>query len=100
PSGDLKSAVLIQNRLSTSYLYHLHYSHLGNDIPEDIGHQALITLGFPRSVELPMLPLPSTSNPLTAYSYDSTFAFAVPHQRAPELVTAVQKIPYNGPSGE
>ncbi|KAJ5843337.1 uncharacterized protein N7525_001078, partial [Penicillium rubens] len=61
---------------------------------------SLRTLAIKRFVELPMLPLPSTSNPLTAYSYDSTFAFAVPHQRAPGLVTAVQKIPYNGASGE
>ncbi|OQD63204.1 hypothetical protein PENPOL_c010G03218 [Penicillium polonicum] len=81
-----------------------------NDIPEDFDHQALITLNFPGSyagapqivtssftplVELPVLPLPSTSNPLTAYSQDSTFAFAVPHEKAPELVAAVQKIPHN-----
>ncbi|CRL19611.1 Hydroxymethylglutaryl-CoA reductase, class I, metazoan [Penicillium camemberti] len=86
-----------------------------NDIPQDFDHQALITLNFPGSyadapqiltssftplVELPVLPLPSTSNPLTAYSQDSTFAFAVPHQKAPELVAAIQKIPHNGFNGE
>ncbi|KAJ5420344.1 hypothetical protein N7465_002863 [Penicillium sp. CMV-2018d] len=81
-----------------------------NDIPEDVDHQALITLNFPGSyedapqivtstftpvVELPVLPLPSTSNPLTAYSQDSAFAFAVPHEKAPESVAAVQRIPHN-----
>ncbi|CAG8907422.1 unnamed protein product [Penicillium egyptiacum] len=86
-----------------------------NDIPEDFDHQALITLSFPGyaeapqivtssfnplGVELPVLPLPSTSNPFTAYSQDSTFAFAVPHKKAPELVAALQQIPHNGPNGE
>ncbi|KAF7527965.1 hypothetical protein PCG10_001899 [Penicillium crustosum] len=86
-----------------------------NDIPEDFDHQALITLNFQGSsadtpqivtssfaplVELPVLPLPSTSNPLTAYSQDSTFAFAVPHQKAPELVAVVQNIPHNAIKGK
>lgn len=77
--------------------------------PKDFDHQAFITLSFPGSyaeapqlvtssftplgVGLPVLPLPSTLNPLTACSHDSTFAFAVPHHKAPELVAAVQKIP-------
>ena len=86
------------------------------DIPKDFDHLALITLSFPGSyaeapqivtssftplgVELPVHPLPSTSNPLTAYSQDTTFAFAVSHQKAPKIVAAVQKIPHNRPNSE
>ncbi|KOS46691.1 hypothetical protein ACN38_g2362 [Penicillium nordicum] len=83
------------------------------EVLEDLNHQALITLVFPGSyaeasqtatasfaplpVNLSVIYLPSTSNPLTAYSKDKTFAFSVQYNNAPELVAAVQEIPNNSP---
>lgn len=74
-------------------------------------HQALLTFVFPdsRSEEssatpptsnaipvpqnLSVLSLPTTDNSLTAYSQDSTLAFAVPYDEAPEFLVATQEIP-------
>lgn len=83
------------------------------EILEDLNHQALMTLVFPGSYaeasqtstasfaplpgNLSVIRLPSTSNPLTAYSKDNTIAFSVQYNNAPELFAAVQEIPNNGP---
>lgn len=82
------------------------------EVLEDLNHQALMTLVFPGSYaeasqtatpsfalpgNLSVIHLPSTSNSLTAYSKDNTFAFSVQYNNAPELVAAVQEIPNNGP---
>ncbi|KAI8628866.1 3-hydroxy-3-methylglutaryl-coenzyme A reductase [Xylariaceae sp. FL1651] len=83
-------------------------------VPADVDHLALITLVFPDSTEnaaqtaplphivplpdnLTVTHLPSTSNSLTAYSQDSTLAFAVKYSEAPEFVAAVQEIPNDNP---
>ncbi|EMR62619.1 putative 3-hydroxy-3-methylglutaryl-coenzyme a reductase protein [Eutypa lata UCREL1] len=86
-------------------------------IPKDVDHQALVTLVFPESsqdapqtapqhhiVPLPqnlsITHLPSTSNPLAAYSQDSGLAFSVKYDETPEFLTAAQEIPNDVPSQE
>ncbi len=86
-------------------------------VPKDVDHQALVTLVFPESsadapqtapqhhiVPLPqnlsITHLPSTSNPLTAYSQDSALAFSVKYDEAPEFLAAAQEIPNDIPDQE
>jgi hydroxymethylglutaryl-CoA reductase (NADPH) len=86
-------------------------------IPNDVDHLALLTLVFPEStpeapqtaplphiVPLPnnlsVVHLPSTSNPLSAYSQDSALAFAVKYTEAPEFLGAAQEIPNDVPGQE
>ncbi|KAL7620878.1 3-hydroxy-3-methylglutaryl-coenzyme A (HMG-CoA) reductase isozyme [Parahypoxylon ruwenzoriense] len=85
--------------------------------PKDAEHLALVTLVFPDSaadapqtapvhhiVPLPqnlsVSHLPSTSNPLTAYSQDSALAFAIKYSEAPEFLAAAQEIPNDVPGQE
>ncbi|PNY26902.1 3-hydroxy-3-methylglutaryl coenzyme A reductase, partial [Tolypocladium capitatum] len=74
-------------------------------------HIALLTLVFPDTLStdspstappshavptpknLSITPLPSTDNPLTAYSQDSVLVYSLPYSEAPEFVTAIQEIP-------
>ena len=44
--------------------------------------------------------LPSTSNPLSPISQDTTLVFAVPFGEAPEFLAAVQEIPKSAAQGE
>lgn len=44
--------------------------------------------------------LPSTSNPLSAISQDTTLVFAVPFSEAPDFLAAVQEIPNPGSQGK
>ncbi|OTA52032.1 3-hydroxy-3-methylglutaryl-CoA reductase [Hypoxylon sp. EC38] len=86
-------------------------------IPKDAEHLALVTLVFPESSEdapqtaplphivplpknLSITHLPSTPNPLTAYSQDSALAFAVKYSEAPEFLAAAQEIPNDVPGQE
>ncbi|RYP16761.1 hypothetical protein DL765_004938 [Monosporascus sp. GIB2] len=86
-------------------------------IPRDADHRALVTLVFPESSEdapqtapqhhivplprnLSIIHLPSTSNPLAAYSQDSALAFAVEYSEAPEFLAAAQEIPNDVPGQE
>lgn len=88
-----------------------------SSIPKDTDHLALVTLVFPESsadaaqtaplphiVPLPqnlsVSHLPSTSNPLTAYSQDSALAFAIKYSQAPEFLAAAQEIPNDVPGQE
>ncbi|KLU82096.1 3-hydroxy-3-methylglutaryl-coenzyme A reductase [Magnaporthiopsis poae ATCC 64411] len=94
-----------------------------HDLPENApvagaDHKALLTLIFPESLSndapktaplfnavptpenLSVTPLPSTSNPLTAYSQDSALAFAMPYDQAPRFLTAAQEIPNDIPDQE
>ncbi|KAI9888730.1 MAG: 3-hydroxy-3-methylglutaryl-coenzyme A (HMG-CoA) reductase isozyme [Vezdaea aestivalis] len=75
-------------------------------------HYGLVTLVFPDSSSdhspqraptsnsVPMPPnvtatsLPSTANPLSSYSQDSTLAFSVPYDQVPFFLGYVQEIPY------
>lgn len=85
--------------------------------PSDADHLALITFVFPESnsegpqtapeshiVPMPsnlsITHLPSTSNPLTAYSQDTALAFAVKYSEAPAFVAAAQEIPNDMPGQE
>ena len=85
--------------------------------PKDVDHQALVTLVFPESSEdapqtapqhhivplpqnLSITHLPSTSNPLAAYSQDSALAFALKYDEAPEFLAAAQEIPNDIPDQE
>lgn len=85
--------------------------------PKDADHQALVTLVFPESSEdapqtapqhhivplpqnLSITHLPSTSNPLAAYSQDSALAFALKYDEAPEFLAAAQEIPNDIPDQE
>jgi len=83
-------------------------------ITRDEDHLALLTFVFPDSLaanspqNAPMadtLPLPqnltvtilpSTSNPLSAISQDTTIAYAVPYKQAPEFLARAQEIPNAG----
>ncbi|KAI9672360.1 MAG: 3-hydroxy-3-methylglutaryl-coenzyme A (HMG-CoA) reductase isozyme [Caeruleum heppii] len=74
-------------------------------------HLALLTFVFPDSSSphaahtappahdvptpdhLPVTPLPSTSNPLSPISQDSTLAFSIPCADAPEFLSLVQELP-------
>ncbi|KAI8957601.1 hydroxymethylglutaryl-coenzyme A reductase-domain-containing protein [Daldinia sp. FL1419] len=86
-------------------------------IPKDADHLAVITLVFPESSEdapqtaplphivplpqnLSISHLPSTSNPLSAYSQDSALAFAVKYSEAAEFLAAAQEIPNDVPGQE
>ncbi|KAI1384347.1 3-hydroxy-3-methylglutaryl-CoA reductase [Hypoxylon trugodes] len=86
-------------------------------IPKEAEHLALVTLVFPESSEdapqtaplhhivplpenLSVTHLPSTSNPLTAYSQDSALAFAIKYNEAPEFLAAAQEIPNDVPVQE
>ncbi|KAI2618938.1 3-hydroxy-3-methylglutaryl-CoA reductase [Hypomontagnella submonticulosa] len=86
-------------------------------IPKEADHLALVTLVFPESSEdapqtapsphivplpqnLSVSHLPSTSNPLTAYSQDSALAFAVKYSEGPEFLAAAQEIPNDVPGQE
>ncbi|PHH93209.1 hypothetical protein CDD83_10147 [Cordyceps sp. RAO-2017] len=80
----------------------------------DVDHVALLTLVFPDTLStdspssappshavptprnLSITPLPSTENPLTAYSQDSILAYSLPYKEAPEFVSAIQEIPNEG----
>ncbi|PHH66232.1 hypothetical protein CDD81_7825 [Ophiocordyceps australis] len=86
----------------------------GAQAPVDTDHLALLTLVFPDSLStsspstaplshtvptpqnLSITPLPSTDNPLTAYSQDSILAYSLPYKEAPEFVSAIQEIPNEG----
>ncbi|RYP49264.1 hypothetical protein DL768_004987 [Monosporascus sp. mg162] len=87
------------------------------EIPKDADRQALVTLVFPESSEdapqtapehhivplprnLSITHLPSTSNPLAAYSQDSALAFAIKYSEAPEFLAAAQEIPNDVPGQE
>jgi hydroxymethylglutaryl-CoA reductase (NADPH) len=77
----------------------------------DHDHQALLTLVFPDTLSsdspssapspnaipapqnLSVTSLPSTENPLTAYSQDTILAYALPYKQAPEFIAAAQEIP-------
>ncbi|KAI0895368.1 3-hydroxy-3-methylglutaryl-CoA reductase [Annulohypoxylon nitens] len=86
-------------------------------VPKDAEHLALVTLVFPESSEdapqtaplphivplpqnLSIFHLPSTPNPLTAYSQDSALAFAVKYSEAAEFLAAAQEIPNDVPGQE
>ncbi|OTB02649.1 hypothetical protein M426DRAFT_74431 [Hypoxylon sp. CI-4A] len=86
-------------------------------IPNDADHLALVTLIFPESSEdapqtaplhhivplpqnLSVSHLPSTANPLTAYSQDSALAFSIKYSEAPEFLAAAQEIPNDVPGQE
>lgn len=86
-------------------------------VPKEADHLALVTLIFPGStpdalqtapssqvVPLPnnlsVSHLPTTSNPLAAYSQDSALAFSVKYSEAPEFLVAVQEIPNDVPAQE
>ncbi|KAI0020830.1 3-hydroxy-3-methylglutaryl-coenzyme A reductase [Xylariomycetidae sp. FL0641] len=86
-------------------------------VPKDHDHLALVTLVFPESTEdaaqtapvhhivplpqnLSVSHLPSTANPLTAYSQDSALAFSIPYNEAPEFLAAAQEIPNDVPGQE
>ncbi|CAN8101217.1 unnamed protein product [Discula destructiva] len=79
-------------------------------IAKDADHAALLTFVFPESLDdalqsasllnaiptpqnLSILPLPSTSNSLTAYSQEISLALAVPYSQAPEFLALAQEIP-------
>lgn len=47
----------------------------------------------PTPKNLSITPLPSTDNPLTAYSQDSILVYSLPYREAPEFVAAIQEIP-------
>lgn len=48
---------------------------------------------IPRSENFSATALPSTSNPLTSISQDSTLAFSLPHSQAPEFLALAQELP-------
>ncbi|KFY88601.1 hypothetical protein V498_06723 [Pseudogymnoascus sp. VKM F-4517 (FW-2822)] len=79
-------------------------------IPNEAERLALLTFVFPgslssnspdaplsHSVPLPnnlsITALPSTSNPLSSISQDSTLAFSIPYTQAPEFLASAQEIP-------
>ncbi|KAF7953730.1 uncharacterized protein EAE97_001129 [Botrytis byssoidea] len=80
-------------------------------VPSHVDHLALLTFVFPDSaaanslqaapladsVPLPqnlsVTPLPTTSNPLASLSQDSTLAFALPYNQAPEFLARSQELP-------
>lgn len=80
-------------------------------------HYALLTFVFPESLDagvqsmpllktiptpqnLSILPLPSTSNSLTAYSQEISMALAVPYSQAPEFLALAQEIPSDNSNQE
>jgi hydroxymethylglutaryl-CoA reductase (NADPH) len=83
-------------------------------ITRDEDHLALLTFVFPDSLaanspqnapladtlplpqNLTVTILPSTSNPLSAISQDTTIAYAVPYKQAPEFLARAQEIPNAG----
>jgi hydroxymethylglutaryl-CoA reductase (NADPH) len=83
-------------------------------ITRDEDHLALLTFVFPDSLaanspqnapladtlplpqNLTVTILPSTSNPLSAISQDTTIAYAVPFKQAPEFLARAQEIPNAG----
>lgn len=77
---------------------------------KDADHFALLTFVFPESLDdaaqstpllktiptpqnLTIMPLPSTSNSLTAYSQEISMALAVPYVQAPKFLALAQEIP-------
>ncbi|KAL1844553.1 hypothetical protein VTK73DRAFT_2319 [Phialemonium thermophilum] len=79
-------------------------------VPPHADHLALLTLVFPESSpdapktapsattvpaprNLSVTPLPSSSNSFSTYSQDTTLAFSIPYDQAPEFLAAVQEIP-------
>lgn len=84
-------------------------------IAKEADHYALLTFVFPESSDgtaqstpplqtipipqnLSIMPLPSTSNSLTAYSQEISMALAVPYSQAPEFLTVAQEIPSDIPT--
>ncbi|PMD20982.1 3-hydroxy-3-methylglutaryl-coenzyme A reductase [Hyaloscypha hepaticicola] len=83
-------------------------------ITRDEDHLALLTFVFPDSLaanspqnapladtlplpqNLTVTILPSTSNPLSAISQDTTLAYAVPYKQAPEFLVRAQELPNAG----
>jgi hydroxymethylglutaryl-CoA reductase (NADPH) len=83
-------------------------------ISQGVDHLALLTFVFPDSLaanspqnapladtvplpqNLSVTSLPSTSNPLSAISQDTTLAFAVPYNQAPEFLARAQELPNVG----
>ena len=77
----------------------------------DVDHLALLSLVFPDTLSadspstapqshivpipqnLSITPLPSTENPLTAYSQDSILTYSMPYSQAPEFISVAQEIP-------
>ncbi|KAL2063535.1 hypothetical protein VTL71DRAFT_5340 [Oculimacula yallundae] len=80
-------------------------------VSKDVDHLALLTFVFPHSLaasssesaplphtvplpqNLSVTELPSTSNPLSAISHDTTLAYSVPYQQAAEFLAAAQELP-------
>jgi hydroxymethylglutaryl-CoA reductase (NADPH) len=64
-----------------------------NTVSEDVDAR---TAPLPESIVLPAnstaVKLPSSSNPLSSLSYDTTLAFAVPYSEAPGFLAAMQEI--------
>lgn len=86
-------------------------------IAKDADHYALLTFVFPESPDdaaqstpllktiptpqnLSIMPLPSTSNSLTAYSQEISMALAVPYSQTPEFLAIAQEIPCDIPDQE
>jgi hydroxymethylglutaryl-CoA reductase (NADPH) len=85
-----------------------------NAISQGVDHLALLTFVFPDSLaanspqnapladtvplpqNLSVTTLPSTSNPLSAISQDTTLAYAVPFSQAPEFLARAQELPNVG----
>lgn len=84
-------------------------------IAKDADRYALLTFVFPESLDdtvsstpplqtipipqnLSIIPLPSTSNSLTAYSQEISMALAVPYSQAPQFLAVAQEIPSGVPS--
>jgi hydroxymethylglutaryl-CoA reductase (NADPH) len=83
-------------------------------ISHGVDHLALLTFVFPDSLaanspqnapladtlplpqNLSVTTLPSTSNPLSAISQDSTLAYAIPYSQAPEFLARAQELPNAG----
>lgn len=83
-------------------------------ISQGVDHLALLTFVFPDSLaanspqnapladtvplpqNLSVTTLPSTSNPLSAISQDTTLAYAVPYAQAPEFLARAQELPNAG----
>ncbi|KAK6613146.1 hydroxymethylglutaryl-coenzyme A reductase [Botrytis cinerea] len=83
-------------------------------VPSNVDHLALLTFVFPDSAaanslqaapladsvllsqNISITPLPTTSNPLASLSQDSTLAFAVPYNQAPEFLAKSQELPNSG----
>jgi hydroxymethylglutaryl-CoA reductase (NADPH) len=74
-----------------------HLALLSLVFPETLSDDSPSTAPSPNAIPAPhnlsVTSLPSTENPLTAYSQDTMLAYALPYKQAPEFIAAAQEIP-------